>query len=933
MGKAHGLHPVGSNGAASSCPDRLIWPMVNGMESLRAIRWQTKHAAVPRRILIEGSGATGVSPVPTALHWRHASGTHQRKIRQILVSAALVCLTAATVSSAADDSTTRYFAQMRQRRLFSLAEGYCLSRLSEGKLSLGRRTQLTIELSRTLSEHARFTSGNEQTELWKRSAATIDELLKSSPQNPRRLLLETQRALSLAAQGEHLRWQVVLFPYDKTLRPRAVAAFDQAILQLKESEKTAAEQLRKTGRRRGADANALSAYELRSLTNHLGFQIGQTLVERAKLDPAGSPDRVATLMEAESWLSRLAKRSVEQALTLDSRLLMAESSRMRGDRTKATAVLKSMQSENLARKLLDRMTAVEARLLLDDLRATDAAQLLSRYRVERLRLPGELQYLQIKSLSSMWAVAEGRKQDDLATQLMEQIEAHADRAEAEVGGFWAYRCRLLVETMRETKRYGVELATVVREARSNYSAGRIVEAVEAYGRAYDATERGGNDEIAMEIGYTRASVQLQSKNFIAAADGFERLASRFPKNSRAATAHLLSAYSLGRAYEKKRTKLRREKYTDALVRHRTDYPKHETVAEATWMLASLEERRLQVTRALKLYREIPVDHQRGPLAQVAVARCYEKILDRVRELERSIETWENDAITRLATMTSVYANQQSPLGIEQTEVCLRFARICLNRARPDYRRGAKLLDLIEASRLRRIQEHQSDPTTETEDVNTRWKLLYQAATQLRIVTLAGGGRFDEAKSLIETLADSDARDVLGILDGLSELTANADTKTRNRMGKLQLNAARELDRRRNELQPQEQKRLDHCLGQAYVATGRSTQAIEVYMSLLSRAPKDRRLLKTVAELLTDCGTRECLQNAIRQWRKLESMERAGEPAWMNARYQVVWCLFSLEQHGECRKLLAVTRLLYPALGGAELRGRFAELERKLLDKR
>ncbi|MBT4868424.1 MAG: outer membrane protein assembly factor BamD [Planctomycetaceae bacterium] len=843
------------------------------------------------------------------------------------------CLTATTVSSAADDSTTKYFAQLRQRRLFSLAEGYCLSRLSEGKLSQGRRTQLTIELSRTLSEHARFTSGQEQTELWQRATAAIDELLKSSPQNPRRLLLQTQRALSLAAQGEHLRWQVELFPYDETLKPRAVAAFDQAILQLKESEKEAAEQLRKTGRRRSADADALSPYELRSLTNHLGFQIGQALVERAKLDPAGSPDRVATLMEAESWLSRLAKRSAEQALTLDSRLLMAESSRMRGDRKQTAAVLKSMQSENSARELLDRMKAVEARLMLDEDRATDAAQLLSRYRVERLRLPGELQYLQIEALSSLWAVAEGRKQDDLATQLTEQIEAHADRAEAEVGGFWAYRCRLLVETMRETKRYGVELATVVREARSNYSAGRIDEAVEAYGRAYETAERGDNDEIAMEIGYTRASVQLQSKNFNAAAEGFEQLANRFPKDSRAATAHLLSAYSLGRAYEQKRTKLRREKYTNALVRHRTGYPKHETMAEATWMLASLEERRLQVTRALKLYREIPVDHRRGPLAEVAVARCYEKILDRVRELERPIETWENDAIARLATMTSVYANQQSPLGIEQTEVCLRFARICLNRARPDYRRGAKLLDLIEASRIRQMREQQSDPAAETDVVKRRWKLLYQAATQLRIVTLAGGGRFDEAKSLIETLADADARDVLGILDGLSELTANADTKTRNEMGKLQFDAAQELDRRRNELKPTEQKRLDHCLGQAYVATGRSTEAIKVYESLLSQTPKDRRLLKTVAELLTDCGTRECLLNAKTQWRKLESMERAGEPAWMSARYQVVWCLFALKEHDECRKLLAVTRLLYPALGGDELRSRFAELEKKLPAKR
>lgn len=861
--------------------------------------------------------------------WQHVVGLRRcGDWRCLIVLVSLMSV--AGVSQAKDDATAKYFEQLRERRLFSLAEGYCLSRLTDEELPLERRTQLTNELSRTLSEHARFTSGQEQAELWERSTAAIDALLKQHPQNPRKLTLQLQRALALAAQGEYLRWQVELFPYDKTSKPRAVAALDKAVMQLKSLDEQVDEQLKKTAPRRSVPDGELSPYELRSLSYRLSFQIGQTLIERAKLDSAGSPDRIAALLDAESWLGRLTKRSAEQELTLDSRLLLADSSRMRGDRKQAADVLQSIRNEKPSPEILDRATAIEARLLLDDDRADDAAQLLSRYRVERLRLPGELHFLQIRALSSLWAVADQKQETTLAAQLMEQIEAHAARAENEVGGFWAYRCRLLMETTRETKRYGVELAATVRKARSFYSAGQRAEAVTTYGNAYAEAEKSGNDNVAMEIGYTRASIQLQSQEYLDSAASFQQLAARFPGHQQAAPAHLLAAYSLGRAYEAQRTKVRRETYTAALVKHRQQFENHETAHEATWMLARLEERRLQVTRALTLYREIPTKHRRGPQAAVAVARCYEKILDRIRELGRPIDAWENDAVTHLQQTVAGYTKLDRPLSIEQTEVLLRFARICLNRSPADYQRAAALLDQIEASKIRRTREANS--VDDNEAVRARRLLLHQAATQLRIVTLAGGGRFEEAKRLVETLAATNARDVLGILDGLSDLTANANQKSRRQLGELQLSAARDLNRRRDELETAQQTRLDHCLAQAYMATGRSARAIEVYQTLLSRSPKDRRLLKTVAQLLMKCGTAECLRQAKTNWRKLESLEKAGSTAWLNARYHVALCAYELKDYDECRKLLAVTQLVYPALGGERLQRQFAELERRL-DKR
>ena len=54
--------------------------------------------------------------------------------------------------------------------------------------------------------------------------------------------------------------------------------------------------------------------------------------------------------------------------------------------------------------------------------------------------------------------------------------------------------------------------------------------------------------------------------------------------------------------------------------------------------------------------------------------------------------------------------------------------------------------------------------------------------------------------------------------------------------------------------------------------------------------------------------------------------------WLDARYHLARCAFELKDYEECRKLLGVTKLLYPNLGNDEVRARFASLEAKLRDK-
>ena len=171
----------------------------------------------------------------------------------------------------------------------------------------------------------------------------------------------------------------------------------------------------------------------------------------------------------------------------------------------------------------------------------------------------------IKALVTLMQQTADRGNAEMGDQLLEQIEAAAERTNREVGGYWGYRCGALVQLARENRKYGHGLAQKIRKAKALYRNGRTSQAVVAYGEAAQEAHRLEQLQLAMELGYTRASLLLQDDYYEQAALAFHSLSESFPGSPRAAGAHLLWAYSLGKQYEKQPTQKRRQAYTDALT--------------------------------------------------------------------------------------------------------------------------------------------------------------------------------------------------------------------------------------------------------------------------------------------------------------------------------------------------------------------------------
>lgn len=831
-------------------------------------------------------------------------------------------LIAPTLARGADETVLEtYFAQLRRRGLYSLAEGYALSRLKGDRLPLKRRTDLTIELSRTLADHATRAAENERADLWQRATTVVEDLLRAEPNNPRGELLRVQAAMVAAAQAEMQRRQAELRSIDQSLRQQALMTLQHATTTLRELERRLDQQAREA-RPNGTDG--LPPYQVRGLLQHVRFRLGQTHHDRAELLPLESPERMTAILDAEQVFRKISGGTDERLHRL-AQVHLAELARLRGDLKRAGDMLTAIETddEELPPEVVEALTTERVRLQLDSHRPDQAIETLLKIRQSQPNPPGELQFLLAQALVQSKQIAVDKRDSALAADLERQFNVEIARMERDTGGYWTARAKQLREETRQSNRYGPELAPLVRKAEAAYHAGQIDEAVQGYAAALEMAAKRNEPGVPADLGYTRGSILLKAQRFQEAAEQFLVVANQTEDNPRAASAHLLAAYCLGRLYDQQRTRERRVAYEEALERHRSRFANDPTAADATWMLAQLAEQRLQDTTALRLYQQIPADHERGPEARAAIARCYVKILRRLEDARQPSAEWRQLAVEQLNENVAQLPPPSKGWLPPQAEVVVHLAEILLNGPRPEYARADELLQQVSTA------WQSAAATVEKTAAETEWKSLPRQAGQLRVLSLAGQHRLDEASELLRSIGESNPQEMLAVLDGLSQIQVPTEAAFRRDLAELQLQAAESLNRRREQITADQQRQLDRCLAESYLATNQPQKAMALYERLVRQSPKDKEPLRTYAELLGRCGTKDCLSKAKAIWRKLEGLETPGSVDWLSARFEVARTCLALGEIPECRKLVGLTKLLYPKLGNEQLKVKFAELEAEL----
>ncbi len=836
-------------------------------------------------------------------------------------------LSSSAAESTISDSTAKYFRELRRRGLYRLCESSCLERLSRSGVSSTRRADLTLELARSLAEHATVVAEPEQTELWNRSRLTLTDFLKQEPKNPRRLLLEAQAAFLPAIVGNFRRRQAELKPFDEEAIQRATASLNEAIDALRTLEGELADHLRKSSASRPTSDGELRNFEVRALVSQVRYRLGNAQLDLAYLHPAESPDRSALLLDAQKMLKSVPEAGDDSELIWMSRLAYLECSRMLGDAARTLRDLDFLEKQEPPPDVAERLRAERIRVLIAQKHFSEAAELLDDAKHDRGILSGEMRLLSIQLLLAEWDAGKSAPNAPLPPKLQKVLDDRAARLRKNGGGYWSDRAALLIQEARDVEHYGPELAQLAGKAQAAFNGGHADEAIGLYGEAAAKAHRDGRAELAFHFGFTRASIEIKSRSWADAAADLLELSEQFPKNPKTPEAHLLAAFALGKSYDEKPTPGRREEYTRVLDEHRTRYGGGPTGPEAVWMLAKLNERRGKITAALDLYKLIPRDHKRGPAARVAVVRSFEQILDRLRQLGEPVDVWEQDAIKTLQQMlprSSPRTSVPEPELLADAEVAIRLARILL-RARPPQFEAADRLPRAGRGACFRPPICVPSDTGAAETKTLRIELR-SLISQLQVVSLAGQGRFQDAREMLQQLSAASPAEMLRILDGIAPLQSDDRQDPLHDLGKLQLEAAQRLDESRSQLAATEQRRLDECLAQAYLATGETKRGIAVYEKLLAQAPRDMPLLQAYAELLMKCGNPDCLKRALPAWQKLEALQQPATPEWFTMRYEVCRTLVLQDEAIEAGKLLKVTRLLYPKIEDEKLEAKFAELE-------
>ncbi len=897
--------------------------------------------------------------------------------RACLWAALAVCAACArpALPARADESPetlAQYMDGLRRLGLYTLAEGYCLRKLAEPDLPSEGRMPLVLELSRTYAEHARQAPADQQAELWKRAEQVLQAELQRTRDPTDRLALQVQALLTTVARAQQLRWQWELTPWDAGLREKSQRLLAQAVPELKQREAEVLRQLA-LATKPGSPASGRQVRSLQSLLFHARRGLLQALLAQVALYEQGSPERTAALLEAE----RSARQLNTGVQTLEARaereLYLAAVYRLQRRYSDARRVLGNLDAQQRA-VLADRLLAEKARLLLDQDQPTDAAELLLRRLQAGGALPGELSYLLVRALLAMQQLAQSRGDATTARQVEQQLAAVVEQAAGNGDAYWAARCRQLLDRLSASSQLGERLAPLVERAKAFYSLGELQAAAAAYEQAATEARREHRTNAAFDLGYTAASIWLKRGDYAAALRTLETLLTELPNHPQSAKAHFLKLLTLaqlvrltqagsastaaGRGEPGANDSLQ-ARYVAALEEHRRRFRGSPTYYDATWLLAAARESAGDYKQALSLYDQIPANHKRADDAHLGIARCYAKLIQQAEKQSRTAaEQWRASATSHLREILSKLPSPPNKLTVKQAELLVRLAELLLGSALPDYSQADQLLERAlnslqpvgsskaepqplgggtaasgskagsrspagNTERPERSDGSAKSPTAVEDDERSE---VFRRAVQLRVVSLAARGRWQQAEQLLAQLPATPPDSLLRVLDGLSELGRSAAPSTQQRLGQLQLAASERLLAEQSRLSETQRRWLLRCRAQGFAATGRPERAVELYEQLLRAAPEDTSLLKTTAELCLQSNRPDVLARGKFYWQQLNARLTAGSPEWFEARYNLALTCYRLGDFQTCSKLLAVTRLLYGLPKDASLRQRFEQLE-------
>jgi hypothetical protein len=803
---------------------------------------------------------------------------------------------------------TLYTRGLRERGLHIIAEEAALRQLARPDLAESQRLQWTLELVSTLAEHAESVSLPQQSALFQAAAESLREedgrSTVSAGLRDRLILegelLEARRLLALA-------WEQELQP-DSALQQSYLSEWPAVARTLQQRLETLSR------------VETLSTGQRELLSDRLWLSLVEGHLQ-AGLITADRVQRIGSWQTAEELMEQGLKLRGRTELQRELRLKRVRLARWREESTLWLAQSKSLATISAGSEFRDRVLAEQVRQALDRDACDEALELLTTTLRGRTDISAELRGLTAGVLLRSARLAASRQQAELQADLIRQ----ADLERELTPGRWRRWIDIQRERLGAELQYGPKLAELVRQGQQAYAAGNLTEAARAFEAAAGEAHQEGRADEAVEFGLTRGSIYLQQGSYPQAVTSLRQLLEAYPQHPRANDVHLLLCYALGRQVATPAGQSDQQAYPAALQQHLERFPGSSTAGEAGWLLGNWQQSRNELAASVRSYRSIPAQHPRYWSGWEQVLRIDRELLRTASRGAAAPKDQAEQVWQHLMELADGLPLPPQELKLEEAQVALAAARLLVEHFVERSRDADTLLQRIVSSAAaheRRARQAESEP-------DPAWSAVLRQGEQLRIVSLAGQSRFNEARQLLDQLAAADEQTYLDVLVGLAELAKLLPEAGRREIGRIQQAAVEKFQPRRGTLGPQAQRQLDEILAAAYVASGDLPEAVQIYERLLSAEPGNTRLQRTIAELLVARGTPPDLRRAEQVWAELERQSPPGSVPWLEVRLERLKALVAVGELPAARKLLGVTRILYPALGNAELKQQYELLAQQL----
>jgi len=831
-------------------------------------------------------------------------------IRRMLWAIALAPVMCALLTStlAAAWSEEDFIAGLNERRLFSLAEAHCRRLLERQNLDAQQRVDLTIALCRTYAEHALHTPRSERGALWSNAEQAVADFRRIAGDDPRRVLVEMQWALTILARGELARQEAEIGAPGAPSLDEARRELQTAVEQLREVGEETERLLRTVGRNRGASGGALTEAELISLQRNIAYQQARALRNQALCYPPKSAERSDALIRALELLEPLANSQTADSLVWNARIDEVTCLRLRGRLAEAAARLDKLEAARPPSKTQLLARAERVRIYLDAGRPDDALEILKAGREIGGRTSAQFDLAHVQTYIALWQKAAESDAQQQAQQWQQRAAAMVQAMEEMYGPYWTRRGEMLLAASAGGSASSANLDVLVRAAKNHYLRKEYDEAVGAYDRAAAAALEAGDRSRAFDLYHAALLIQRQRGDRPAAVARGRELATSLSDQAKAPLVHLqatLDAAQLARGGASESL----ERYVALLQEHIATWPSEPTADKARLWLGKLKEHQQQWAAALEAYRGVSPADEKNYLAAIdGSARCYYQLLSQLRDegeptagpADRAARYYENILLGGDDRLPERFAEIDRRAALHAARLRLQFTSNGFDTAQT----------ILEAA----LESSQS--------AHQHWK---SDAHALLVVAQAGAGdRSAAARTLAQLSGGSPARQ-LEMLSGLREITDNSQPAVRRDLAALQLEVVDRLKQTAAQLEPGQRKALEVAEAQALASAGRRADAVNAFQRASEKYPDDGAIQTAYAEILLEADDRQTLLKARDAWRNVLRRTPPQTPAWFEAKYATALAHFKLGERRQAADIIKLLAAVHPQMGGAEMKDKFLDL--------